>query len=452
MPEVETRYGVLKVPNTDRDTIGRFLARYGEWAWDEICFVAGALPEDGARVLDGGAFVGTFGLGLTLRRRLGFLCLVEANKAVAPLLTDNVRCNCRIPAVVVEAMLTGHGARPTPGWSEPGNLGSMSFTLPPPCSEVALGLTAPKPQRVATLADLRAEHGEFDLVKLDVEGMELDILRADAEYLAGGGTTLWVECNEDPASLAIADLLLSWGLDLYYFAFPAHNPDNVRGDSVPIFPLAYEAGLLASPKVLPTLDDKLRAHRCILRPVRNVEELRDALWRTPRWGMPDWLGAGPEEMAALAGRALRGEGLDAYLAPGWSPAGAPGEVRLRLSAAEQTMETERERAETAEAALAHASAQLLDRLSDLGSERERAETAEAALAHASAKLLDRLSELGSERQRAAEAEAKVVDLERCHADLTARLTRRVSAGVSQRRCATLVARYGAAAAMPLERL
>jgi hypothetical protein len=128
VPEVETRYGVLKVPNTDRDTIGRFLARYGEWAWDEICFVAGALPEDGARVLDGGAFVGTFGLGLTLRRRLGFLCLVEANKAVAPLLTDNVRCNCRIPAVVVEAMLTGHGARPTPGWSEPGNLGSMSFT------------------------------------------------------------------------------------------------------------------------------------------------------------------------------------------------------------------------------------------------------------------------------------------------------------------------------------
>ena len=197
-------------------------------------------------------------------------------------------------------------------------------------------------------------------MKLDVEGMELDILRADAEYLACGGTTLWVECNEDPGSLAIAELLLSWGLDLYYFAFPAHNPDNLRGDSVPIFPLAYEAGLLASPKMLPTLDDKLRAHRCILRPVRDVDELRDVLWRTPRWGMPDWLGAGPEEVAALAGRALRGERFDAYLTPGWSPAGAPGEA---LRAAEQDIEAERERAETAEAALAHATAELLDRLS-----------------------------------------------------------------------------------------
>ena len=416
MPEIETRYGTIKVPNTDTDTIGRFLARYGEWAWDEVCFVAGALPEDGARVLDGGAFVGTFGLGLTLRRRLGFLCLVEANDAVAPLLADNVRGNCRVPAVVVEALLAGHGAQPTPGWSEPGNLGSMSFTAAH-CSDALPGPAAAKPPRVATLADLRAEYGEFDLVKLDVEGMELDILRADAEYLACGGTTLWVECNEDPGSLTIAELLLSWSLDLYYFAFPAHNPDNLRGDSVPIFPLAYEAGLLASPKMLPTLDDKLRAHRCILRPVRDVDELRDLLWRTPRWGMPDWLGAGPEEVAALAGRALRGERFDAYLMPGWSPAGASGEA---LRAAEQDIEAERERAETAEAALAHATAELRDRLSELGSERERAETAEAALARTSALSLDRLSQLGAERERATEAETKTAALEAKNADLEQR--------------------------------
>jgi len=416
VPQIETRYGVLKVPDTDIDTIGRFLARYGEWAWDEVCFVAGALPEDGARVLDGGAFVGTFGLGLSLRRRLGFLCLIEANDAVAPLLADNVRGNCRVPAVVVEALLAGQGAPPTPGWSEPGNLGSMSFTAAP-CSDAPLGSAAAKPQRVATLADLRAEYGEFDLVKLDVEGMELDILRADAEYLASGGTTLWVECNEDLGSLAIAELLLSWGLDLFYFAFPAHNPDNLGGDSVPIFPLAYEAGLLASPKIVPTLDDKLRAHRCIFRPVRNVDELRDALWRTPRWGMPDWVGAGPEEVAALAGRALRGERFDAYLMPGWSPAGAPGEA---LRAAEQDIEAERERAQTAEVALAHATAELRDRLSELGSERERAETAEAALARTSALSLDRLSQLGAERERAMEAETKTAALEAKNADLEQR--------------------------------
>ena len=169
--------------------------------------------------------------------------------------------------------------------------------------------------------------------------------------------------------------------------------------------------------MLPTLDDKLRAHRCILRPVRDVDELRDVLWRTPRWGMPDWLGAGPEEVAALAGRALRGERFDAYLMPGWSPAGASGEA---LRAAEQDIEAERERAETAEAALAHATAELRDRLSELGSERERAETAEAALARTSALSLDRLSQLGAERERATEAETKTAALEAKNADLEQR--------------------------------
>ena len=178
-------------------------------------------------------------------------------------------------------------------------------------------------------------------------------MRADAEYLAQGGTTIWVECSEDPRSFAIAELLLSWGLDLYYFAFPAHNPDNQRGDPVPIFPLAYEAGLLAAPRVPPTLDNTLRAHRCILRQVHSIDELKDAMWRTPRWGMLEWLGAGPEEVAALAGRALRGETFDDYLTPSWSPAGAPVEVLgRRINAAEKSIEIERERADTAEAALA----------------------------------------------------------------------------------------------------
>src|SRR5262249_13988082 len=71
LPEIVTRYGVLTVPNTSTDVIGRFLARYGEWAWDEVSFLAPLLPN-GAHVLDVGAFVGTFGLGLALRRELGF--------------------------------------------------------------------------------------------------------------------------------------------------------------------------------------------------------------------------------------------------------------------------------------------------------------------------------------------------------------------------------------------
>ncbi len=393
---VETRYGLLRVPEGPDDVIGRFLRRYGEWAWDESRFVAGTLPDSGARVLDVGAFVGTFGLGTALQGRLGFLCAVEANGAVAPLLSDNIKRNCPVPAVVVEALVGWPGLEATEGRSKPGNIGSMSFAVAQAGGDQ--GAVAPPPPRVVTLAGLRAEHGDFDLVKLDVEGMELDILRGDADHLAQGTTSLWVECNEDPRSLAVAELLLSWGLDLHYFAFPAHNPDNLRGDPVPIFPFAYEAGLLAAPRVAPVLDEVLRSHRCILRPVTCLDDVKNALWRTPRWGAPEWVGARPEELAALATHWVLGEGYETYLQTGSPEGPSVGE------GSNHPLERIREGLRSAEA-LAR------DRLALLEAERERVVLAETALATASAQALDRLAELGAERERTAAAAARAADLE-----------------------------------------
>jgi hypothetical protein len=90
LTKVETRYGTLQVLDVENDVVGRFLQRYGEWGWDEVRFVASVLP-DRARVLDIGAYLGTFGLGIALQKPLAFLCLVEANPSVIPQLKANVR-------------------------------------------------------------------------------------------------------------------------------------------------------------------------------------------------------------------------------------------------------------------------------------------------------------------------------------------------------------------------
>lgn len=432
--EIETRYGLLAVPDTETDIIGRFLVRYGEWGWDEVCFLAEILPEENARVLDVGAFVGTFGLGLAQKRKLGALCFVEANPAVVPLLARNVHRNSPLPAAVVEALVAAPGTLPAAGrMIEAGNFGSISFA-----SALAedKAEAAPAPERSVTLAELRVEFGDFDLVKLDVEGMELDILRADEEHLARGCTSIWVECNEDPRSLEIAELLLNWNVNIYYFAFPAFNPENMRGDQDPIFPLAYEAGLLAAPKVPPALTDPLRRHRCILGSVHSRDELKKLMWRTPRWGEREWLDAKPEEMAALAGRSLRGEVYDAYLMPGWlgdvSPRGQncqqTQDIEQRLRKAEvladeqsRLFTAEQERCKSLEKTLteieAHTLAQLnaaevacaaADKRVSVGvkmpaAERGRRERVEAALARSTAQALDRLSIIGAERERTAAA-------------------------------------------------
>jgi hypothetical protein len=323
LSEIKTRYGMLSVPNAGGDVIGRHLARYGEWAWDEVCFIAGILPSEGARVLDVGAFIGTFGIGLSQLQKLKSLCFVEANTNIMPLLKRNVqriftendrssRANRQLKPTIIEALVGPPGAPLLPGISLLNNLGSTAFTQF--TSDEAI-IVAPPPMRALTLADLRAEYGDFDLIKLDAEGMELEILRSDAQALSQGNTTLWIECNENPRSLEIMNLLASWELDVYYFAFPAHNPDNIYNDPVPIFPFAYETGLLVAPRVHPALNNTLQAHHCILQPVASARGLKDALWHTPRWGMREWFGSTPEGIAALACRSIKGETYESYLQP-----------------------------------------------------------------------------------------------------------------------------------------
>ncbi len=375
MPQIPTRYGPLQVPDIDHDMIGRFLRRYGEWAWAEALFIA-SVTDEGASVLDAGAFIGTFGLGLALLRSVR-LCFVEANPTIAPLLAANAAAHTPPGSVVVEAMLAAPGDAPRPGHAEPGNLAAASF-----CPDEAAGSDIPAPVRALSLADLRAAHGDFDLIKLDVEGMEQAVLQADAAHLSQGSVALWVECNEDPRSLDLAALLLSWNLDLFYFAFPSHNPNNFNANPEPLFPLAFEAGLLAAPRAAPVLGADLQALGCTLQRVRSVEDVRRALWLTPRWGMAGWQDAATRhELAALAGRTLRSEDFASFLQPGIS---ARPTLWERLATAEERAGSAAWQLAAAERELARVSARALSQLAQAGALRERAALLEAELAAARA--------------------------------------------------------------------
>lgn len=382
--QIQSRYGAIMVPSQD-DLIGTFLHRYGEWGWDETRFVASVL-RDGARVLDGGAFLGTFSLGLSAQKRLGFLCAVEANSGIVDLLSENIRANAACPAVVVDAMLAGSAADPRPGFHHESNLGSTSFTA----ADSAECMTGPA-AKVVTLAELRRDHGPFDLVKLDVEGMEAEILQGDREHIATGATALWIECNEQPQSLRLAEMLLSWGLEVHYFAFPSHNPDNFRGETEPVLPWAFEAGLLVAAAWPPSLEPALDAHGCILARISDIGDLREAMWRTPRWLPREFAHATRVDLAAAAGRALRGESRATFLREP-QPPGELEQARARLA--------------EAEAALEQARTLAAEMVEDCRLEAERRAVVERQLANANAAALARLAELGHEREQRQAAEAR----------------------------------------------
>jgi len=281
-PLIPSRYGPFCTLGRDPDLIEGFLRQYGEWGWDEACFIASILPEN-ARVLDIGAYLGTFGLGVSLLRPLGALCAVEANPTLLPSLAANLRL-APCPAIAIEAMVAAPDVQARAGAAPAGNA-SAAFFVPE-----APGDPVPAPARTVTLEPLRAEHGPFDMIKLDAEGMEAEILQSDAAFLVGGNTALWVECNEDPRALELCALLLGWGLQVHLFAAPVHNQDHLGPNPAPTHPWSYEAGLLAVPRRASRLDPDLQRHHCILRRIGSVAELEEALWRIPRgaWRTGRW--------------------------------------------------------------------------------------------------------------------------------------------------------------------
>lgn len=426
MPELDTRYGILSVPDCETDLIGRFLARYGEWAWNEVQFVANVLPV-GARVLDIGAFLGTFSLGLATIQRIDFFCLVEPNSLVLPYLAQNVSRGCRVPAVIEEALVTGNEGEPTPGYSEAGNLGSTSFSGGNSSDRTYL-VTVPAPNQVTSIRKLRETHGDFDLIKVDTEGMELEIICGDLKYLSAGKSTLWLECNETPQCVDLARVLLSCELELYYFAFPSFNPSNFLGDERPIFPCAFEAGLLAAPKTHPELSEALAAQGCILRNIASVDDLKQALWRTPRWGFEDWHNASREEIVATAGRRILGQEYATFLqgantsVPSDRPRTSFEVLRIRLRSVEKELAAVDELATERLTALRTVEQLALTRLADLETARERNAALEERASRIAAELTTELDQklvfqrnLASVEQRLAEAErqsARRIDQER----------------------------------------
>ena len=335
MAFVETRYGFLQVPDYQNDLIGRFLEKYGEWAQHEIRFVAGALP-DGARIADIGAFVGTFGLGVAALRPVEYLCFVEANPLTYPFLRENVARNASVPHAAIEAMVG-----PSDFVGSPSVLhdNAGTYSLVPSVGLAPDRSSADSGHNRLTLAQLRAEYGPFDLIKLDTEGMEQLILEDDAEFLRTTSAALWLECNETPISLDLFDFLQSLSFDVYYFASPAIAKQNFKGCEDLEFVYAYESGFWATRGAPPTLDEDLARAGCILERVTTREGLRQLLWETPRWAPASWNDLPHERLVATAVHAFRGEHYENYLqmnTPLLQP--APSEEAEAVAQARQSIE------------------------------------------------------------------------------------------------------------------
>ena len=362
---IHTRYGSLSAPLGTHDLITDFLEHYGEWASLEVEYLAPLLPPK-ARVLDIGAYVGTFSLGLAQTANTSFVAMVEGNPAIAPHLAANAARNLRCTHEVLNALVINSDEPPTgPGRAEPDNAGSASFGL-----QATGEVQVPLPGTLIGFKALVERFGPLDLVKLDVEGMEEQLLRDHPALLQNKNVLLWLECNESRSSLSLAKMLLTAGRPVTYFAWPSHNPDNFHGASQKIFPFAYEAGLLLGAVAAP-LTGKLQGAGCLMKLIHTVEDLEEALWLTPRWAPREWDTLDRNEIAAIATHLWLGKRREDFLMEVEPTAEAAGRATTG-----RTTEIDRGAEARVLASKDHRIARLESKLAELSSrdlDRDRAE-------------------------------------------------------------------------------
>ena len=301
MNAIDSRYGRVKILEPSQDIVSQHVEKFGEWNYLEVDIFRHILA-DGAKVLDGGAHIGMFSLGLDNFLSTASYHIVEPNEEIKPTLLFNLgnlkspyKLDCRvISSLNVDFDMAPHSS----------NQGGVKFVP-------AKGSSNSKQVPSVSIERLIEENGPFDLIKLDLEGGEIDAL-SGINVFEFGTKYLWVECNESPESLLLLEQILTFDMPIHYVAYSVFNHANFNSNEEAIFPGAFESGLLVGH--LPDyVFEKLNSDLYMFSKVSTVQQLKDALWLTPRWALASWVPLSKLQLVAQAGRDLVGMEFGTFL-------------------------------------------------------------------------------------------------------------------------------------------
>lgn len=107
--------------------------------------------------------------------------------------------------------------------------------------------------------------GRIDLIKIDVEGMENDVLIGASQMIKAYRPALYVENDRREHSKILAERLREMGYDLYWHLPPLFNPGNYAKNHEDVFPNVVSVNMLCLPYgIMPPVE---------LAPVKAFDEL-----------------------------------------------------------------------------------------------------------------------------------------------------------------------------------
>jgi FkbM family methyltransferase len=233
----QCRHGTMTYLRQDA-YVGRSFDEYGEYSEGEVDLFRQCLaPGDVA--LDVGANFGSHTLPMArLVGATGFVHAFEPQRIVFQILCGNVALN---ELDNVRALPHAVGRNPGRTKIPPVNYGGRSNF-----GGVAIGGERGEEVEVVTLDQLKLPKVKF--IKIDVEGMELDVVLGAKATLARCRPILYVENDRVEKADALAARLLETGYRLWWHTPPLYNAENFLGNPLNVFGRIVSFNMLCLPQ------------------------------------------------------------------------------------------------------------------------------------------------------------------------------------------------------------
>lgn len=219
--------------------VGGSLQQYGEFSYFEQALFE-VLVRPGQVVVEVGANIGAHTVLLSrLVGAEGEVHAYEPQRIVFQTLCANLALNQCTNVFAHQAALgaaEGMVMVPAPDPMSACNFGGVSLAAHVPVGE-------PVAMRTLDSLDLPVCH----FLKVDVEGMEVDVLRGALRTIESYRPIMYLENDRDDRSRELLSLVLDLGYVAYWHLAPLYNPDNFDGTREDIFPGIVSANIACIP-------------------------------------------------------------------------------------------------------------------------------------------------------------------------------------------------------------
>ena len=264
----------------DKDTtVSRSLLEYGEWAQAEIDFLTGLLKQ-GDSAVDVGAFIGTHSLAFARRvTENGRVYSFEPQPLFFEVLKKNIEQNALTNVHLFEAALSDRVASAAIQRQDIDDASNFAGAA----LETQTTGTDGTPTEITTLDSI--DIPSCALLKIDAEGMEIEVLRGALGMLRRTRPIVSAECNSLESGWPVVEFSRNEKFSVFLLSYLAFNQDNFCHKSQNFFGEFREASLILVPQERnPDLSQFVIPNRfSYLIPIHSADDLALALLKKPQY-------------------------------------------------------------------------------------------------------------------------------------------------------------------------